>query len=110
MARAAAGRRAILFAVLFAIAFAAPPAAVTIRNRVVGGDWVVVASQGGVNFYIGNNPAAIGTFAPPKLYPNVRLDHPAAMREAYERYAEEQVGRELSPAGVSAPTEDRHDQ
>jgi tetratricopeptide (TPR) repeat protein len=36
---------------------------VTARNAVVGGDAVLIASQGGVNFYIGNNPLADGTTA-----------------------------------------------
>lgn len=29
---------------------------VTVRNRVVGGQWVLISSNGGINFYIGNNP------------------------------------------------------
>jgi len=33
---------------------------VTVRNIVVGGDSVLVASQGGINFYIGNNEQADG--------------------------------------------------
>ncbi len=33
---------------------------VTIRNYVVGNDFVLIASQGGLNFYIGNNPAGDG--------------------------------------------------
>ena len=36
---------------------------VTVRNYVVGGDFVLIASQGGVNFYIGNNPKADGISA-----------------------------------------------
>ncbi len=31
---------------------------VTIRNRVVGGEWVLIAAYGGVNFYLANNPEA----------------------------------------------------
>jgi tetratricopeptide (TPR) repeat protein len=30
--------------------------AVTVRNRVVGGEWVLISHNGGINFYIGNNP------------------------------------------------------
>jgi 4-amino-4-deoxy-L-arabinose transferase-like glycosyltransferase len=46
-------------------------AVVTVRNRVVGGDWVVVSAHDGINFYVGNNPAATGTFVnPPFLRPN----------------------------------------
>ncbi|MCP4582013.1 MAG: tetratricopeptide repeat protein [candidate division Zixibacteria bacterium] len=33
---------------------------VTVRNIVIGGDTVLVASQGGINFYIGNNERADG--------------------------------------------------
>jgi tetratricopeptide (TPR) repeat protein len=43
-----------------AIAFLLPIAVVTARNVMVGGDFVLVASQGGINFYIGNNPQADG--------------------------------------------------
>ncbi|MBI4811336.1 MAG: glycosyltransferase family 39 protein [Ignavibacteriales bacterium] len=35
-------------------------APVTLRNYIVGGDFVLIASQGGINFYIGNNPSADG--------------------------------------------------
>ena len=36
---------------------------ITIRNCAVGGDAVLIASQGGVNFYIGNNPDSDGRTA-----------------------------------------------
>ena len=36
---------------------------ITIRNYVIGDDHVLIASQGGVNFYIGNNPDADGCSA-----------------------------------------------
>ena len=31
-------------------------APVTLRNRVVGGEWVLISNNAGINFYIGNNP------------------------------------------------------
>ena len=31
-------------------------APVTVRNYVVGGDWVLISHNAGINFYIGNNP------------------------------------------------------
>jgi tetratricopeptide (TPR) repeat protein len=36
---------------------------VTVRNRVVSGEWIVLASQGGINFYIGNHEGADGRHA-----------------------------------------------
>ena len=44
------------------IAFVLPIAAVTIRNYVVSHQFVMIASHGGLNFYIGNNPDADGTY------------------------------------------------
>jgi tetratricopeptide (TPR) repeat protein len=40
---------------------------VTLRNYFVGKDFVLISSQGGINFYVGNNPDADGTsaFLPP---------------------------------------------
>lgn len=56
-------RRGALGAACFAAAALAPGAAVTARNWVVGGDPVFIASQGGFNFYLGNNPASDGRTA-----------------------------------------------
>ncbi|MFC1683250.1 tetratricopeptide repeat protein [Candidatus Zixiibacteriota bacterium] len=44
---------------------------VTVRNAIVGKDFVPIASQGGVNFYIGNNPQADGVTA---IVPGTRED------------------------------------
>jgi tetratricopeptide (TPR) repeat protein len=48
--------------VLFTMVLACllPIIPITIRNYVVGNDIVLIAYQGGVNFYIGNNPEADG--------------------------------------------------
>ena len=43
-------------------------APITLRNFLVSGDFVLIASQGGINFYVGNNPEADGyTSRLPKL-------------------------------------------
>ncbi len=44
------------------IGFAIAIAPVTIRNYVVAHQFVLIASHGGLNFYIGNNPEADGTY------------------------------------------------
>lgn len=98
VARSTAGRRPALLATLFAIGFALPPAAVTIRNRVVADDWVVVSSQGGVNFFIGNNPESDGMQA---VVPGTRQTWWGGYEDTV-RLAEEGAGRALRPSGVSA--------
>jgi tetratricopeptide (TPR) repeat protein len=74
------------------------PLAVTARNAAVG-DAVFLASQGGLNFYIGNGAGADGMAA---AFP----DRPDAlgyrMIEEAERIAEREAGRELRSAEVSA--------
>ena len=55
--RAAVGQSAAL--VLGAALLIAP---VAIRNRVVSGEWVLITSHGGLNFYIGNGEGADGTW------------------------------------------------
>ena len=70
---------------------------ITVRNYAVGDDLVLIASQGGVNFYIGNNPESDGRTA---IVPGT----PGGWWEGYcatiER-AETARGRKLKPSEVS---------
>lgn len=50
-------------ALAWVLAAALPVVLVTVRNGVIGGEYVVVASQGGANFYIGNSAEADGKTA-----------------------------------------------
>jgi 4-amino-4-deoxy-L-arabinose transferase-like glycosyltransferase len=61
---------------------------ITARNLVVAGDPVLIASQGGVNFYIGNNPDADGLSAtlPEPLGFNWRMADLKAIAESSERH------------------------
>jgi tetratricopeptide (TPR) repeat protein len=71
---------------------------VTLRNKIVAGEWVVISSQGGVNFFIGNNREAPGSFMPP---PGT-IGRPEAMNEAQTRaQAEAAVGRPLTSSEAS---------
>ncbi|MGE5457140.1 MAG: tetratricopeptide repeat protein [Methanococcaceae archaeon] len=54
--------KALLF---FFIGTAIPILPVTIRNYAVSGDFVVLTSNGGINFYLGNNPGSQGVFSAP---------------------------------------------
>lgn len=70
---------------------------VTIRNYVAGGDSVLVASSGGVNFYIGNNPESDGMTA---ILPGTPGDFWGGHRASIA-LAEEARGRPLEPSEVS---------
>jgi tetratricopeptide (TPR) repeat protein len=77
------------------VAFALAP--VTLRNLAVSGQPVVIASHGGLNFYIGNNPEADGTYhSVPGITPNII----GQARDA-TRLAEQEEGRSLSGGEVS---------
>jgi len=68
---------------LFAVAALSLPIACTIRNAVVSGDPVFIASQGGINFYIGNHAGADGTTPDvPGLGSGVTATYDAPFREA----------------------------
>jgi hypothetical protein len=67
------------------------------RNGKVGGSYLPTTSQGGVNFYIGNNPRADGTYRP--VAPGRQT--PAFERLEAARIARQEAGRPLSPAEVS---------
>ncbi len=71
---------------------------VAIRNGIVGGDFLPTTFQGGVNFYIGNNPEADGTYRP--IVPGKQI--PALERQEPVRVAEMELGRKLSPGEVSS--------
>lgn len=71
---------------------------VALRNGIVGGDFLPTTFQGGVNFYIGNNPDADGTYRP--IVPGRQI--PSLERREPVRIAQQELGRELTPAEVSA--------
>jgi tetratricopeptide (TPR) repeat protein len=88
------GRRSISAAV-FLVGVMAAPGLVTCRNYAVSGDPIFIASQGGINLFLGNRPKADG-FTPttPHRY---RFDGPYEDSVALfgQRAAEEAVGRRL---------------
>jgi tetratricopeptide (TPR) repeat protein len=89
-------RRVAPLAVLFLLGAAIAPGAVTWRNARVSGDPVFIASQGGINFFIGNRPEADGfTPSTPTRY---RFDSPYEDSVALygRRAAEEAAGRKLT--------------
>jgi tetratricopeptide (TPR) repeat protein len=87
-------RSAALF--LFGLAIVLVPVAA--RNAYVGGGFFVTTSQFGPNFYIGNNPAADGT------YQSLRFGRgaPEYERQDATELAERAIGTPLTPAQVSS--------
>ena len=67
------------------------------RNLIVAGDPVLIASQGGINLYLGNNDAADGLSA---VMPEP-LGHNWQIRQI-TYIAEEELGRTLTPGEVSS--------
>jgi tetratricopeptide (TPR) repeat protein len=94
---AARSRRALGHAAALAAGAALALAPVAIRNRVVTGQWLLVASHGGLNFFIGNNPSADGAYlAPPGVTPTIQ-----GQAADTRRVAEQATGRPLTDSEVS---------
>jgi 4-amino-4-deoxy-L-arabinose transferase-like glycosyltransferase len=99
--------RRIALLVAFAMGAALVVLPVTLRNYVVGDDFVLVTHAGGLNFFLGNNPDANGAFRVPRIFPRALADDPWEQRATFEAYAERATGRELTPSEVSAFWSDR---
>jgi tetratricopeptide (TPR) repeat protein len=71
--------------------------AVGVRNKIVGGSWVLISAQSGLSFYVGNNPRATGLYEHPD---NIRPTH-GGQDEDQVILAEQESGRSLTDAQVS---------
>lgn len=87
-------RKRVVSAVVFAIAALVTISPATIHNYAAARDLVLITSNGGLNFYIGNNGAATGAYAPP---PGVDL----ASDMTTARHVQETTGRDMKPSEVS---------
>ncbi len=100
--RLAALKAALINTLMFAVVMFIPILPVTMVNMVKGGEFILISTQGGVNFYIGNNKDAdgISVRAPG---PNLRVGHyqdniwTSSMDEAEHRN-----GRAMSQSEVSS--------
>jgi tetratricopeptide (TPR) repeat protein len=80
------------------LGLALPIAPITLYNGLVGHDWTLISTQGGLNLWIGNNPQADGASA---LVPGTRSDWWGGYHDAIQQ-AEAAEGRALAPSEVSA--------
>jgi|GEM_PF-461960 len=81
---------------------------VTIRNAIIGKEFVPVAAYGGLNFYIGNNPKADGVSAVIPGNIETEADHQwgkqrntDALTAMSLRLASESAGKQLTPGEAS---------
>jgi len=90
-------KRGAGFAIVFLAACILVVLPVTIRNFIKGGEAIPIAANGGLNFYVGNNPQSDGMSA---VLPGVRADWWGAQQDA-KAIAEANAGRTLSAGEVS---------
>jgi tetratricopeptide (TPR) repeat protein len=74
---------------------------VTFRNWMVGKDFVLISSQGGINFFIGNNPIADGKTATAGFVSLPLKGYKDNVWITSIRLAEKSMGKELKPSQVS---------
>lgn len=70
---------------------------VTVRNRIVGGEWIFITSQSGLSLYVGNNPQASGAFENPDF---IRPSH-TGQDEDQRIFVEKTLGKKVSLSQVS---------
>lgn len=88
-------RKLPVWLALWAAALLIPILPVTLINKIKGHETVLIATQGGVNFWIGNNPQATGILSVLPGYGNTWL-----MEDA-ELEAERETGRKLGQGALS---------
>jgi 4-amino-4-deoxy-L-arabinose transferase-like glycosyltransferase len=92
------GRAALAAPALFLAGFALALAPVAWRNHRVAGTWVPTTTQGGQNFYMGNNPDNLsGSYG---ALPFLRMN-PAFEEEDFRAEAERRTGRTLDARETS---------
>ena len=85
-------KRTLIF--LF-IGTAIPILPVTLNNYIAGKEFILLTSNGGINFYLGNNEKALGVYSTPK-------DFDFFMDMAGINYAQKITHRELTPSESSS--------
>lgn len=99
------GRLAARLAAL-TVAVTLPVSLATLRNWLATGDFILIATQGGINFYVGNNPEADGrtSLVPGRVESQYLAggEYRDMFEVAAEAIAERETGRELSPSEINS--------
>jgi tetratricopeptide (TPR) repeat protein len=90
--------RSLAALALFSAGLGLGVAPAVFHNRIVAGEPVMLSAHGGINFWIGNNPAATGY---PKIPPGMRASQSGLLKDSI-RMAEAEAGRALTRTEVSA--------
>jgi 4-amino-4-deoxy-L-arabinose transferase-like glycosyltransferase len=91
-------RTAVIHSMIVVACMVSVIAPVSLRNRWMAGESVLVTDSGGLNFYIGNGHGANGAFRVPAQVP--QAVNAFAQFEAYTDYAQAARRRELTSAEV----------
>lgn len=91
------GRPRFMAAGVFVLGLGLVLLPVALRNRIVGGEFLLTTAQFGPNFYIGNNADADGTYQPLVF----GRGDPRYERQDATQLAERAAGAELTPGQVS---------
>jgi tetratricopeptide (TPR) repeat protein len=95
-------KRRLLIILIYILGIFIPVFSVTLRNYLVTGEAILISSQGGVNFYIGNNADSEGLTM---LMPEVKLDETlpwTEFRSAVQKAAEAETKRTLTAGEESS--------
>jgi tetratricopeptide (TPR) repeat protein len=90
-------KSALAHASVIFIGVALPLLLISFKHFAAEGSFDSFGAHGGINFYVGNNPGANGTFKPPMGF----TPSAEGLSEDSAKYAESVYGRRLSAAAVS---------
>jgi tetratricopeptide (TPR) repeat protein len=74
---------------------------ITCRNYMVSKELVLVSSQGGINFYIGNNPRATGMPPPTRKTYGTTDQYRDAVEVSSDEILQQATGEEFTPGDIS---------
>lgn len=84
---------------IYLLGLAIPILLTGLHNKKAGGEFVLLTTHGGINFYIGNHHKATGSWQAPE---GIEASVSAINLEQSRAYAERELGRSLSASEVSA--------